>query len=159
MKAITIQEPWASWVASGFKPVENRTRDITGGYRGPVLIHVSRAWKPQMLDEALTFCEQRGIIVSDEQRAVFQPAPATLGKIIGAAEIIACIRPCAARDIFAYEDADFLKRGSVKDFFTWHVGIVLSSARLFTTPLATRGQLGLWNYEGELPAEWNLKAD
>lgn len=41
MKALSIQQPWASLIVYGFKHVENR-RWLTH-YRGPVLIHAGKA--------------------------------------------------------------------------------------------------------------------
>lgn len=40
MKCLSIQQPWASLIVYGFKPVENR-RWLTH-YRGPVLIHAGQ---------------------------------------------------------------------------------------------------------------------
>lgn len=40
MKALTIRQPWASLIAAGVKPVENR--GWTTGYRGALLIHAGK---------------------------------------------------------------------------------------------------------------------
>jgi hypothetical protein len=39
MRIITIRQPYAWAVIHGGKDVENRSRNIAGGYRGPVAIH------------------------------------------------------------------------------------------------------------------------
>lgn len=38
MKAITLRPPWGWAVLNGKSP-ENRTRNIAGSYRGPLVIH------------------------------------------------------------------------------------------------------------------------
>lgn len=43
MRAITVRQPWAWAIVHGGKDVENRTRNIAGGYRGPVAIHAGLA--------------------------------------------------------------------------------------------------------------------
>lgn len=47
MRILTVRQPWAWAIIHGQKDVENRTRNIAGSYRGPVLIHAAKA-----LDEA-----------------------------------------------------------------------------------------------------------
>lgn len=41
MRAITVRQPWAWQIINQGKDVENRTRNIAGKYRGPVLIHAA----------------------------------------------------------------------------------------------------------------------
>lgn len=42
MKALSIRQPWMWAILSGGKDVENRTRNVVGGHRGPVLLHVGK---------------------------------------------------------------------------------------------------------------------
>lgn len=42
MKAISIRQPWVWAILRGGKDVENRSRNIVGGYRGPVLVHAGQ---------------------------------------------------------------------------------------------------------------------
>ena len=42
MYALSVQQPWASLIISGIKPVENRTWKPS--YRGPLLIHAGKKW-------------------------------------------------------------------------------------------------------------------
>lgn len=39
MRVLTVRQPWAWAIIHGGKDVENRVRNIAGGYRGPVAIH------------------------------------------------------------------------------------------------------------------------
>lgn len=42
MKAITVRQPWALHIMQSGKDVENRTRNIAGSYRGPIVIHAAK---------------------------------------------------------------------------------------------------------------------
>ncbi|PPF38354.1 ASCH domain-containing protein [Pseudoclavibacter sp. AY1H1] len=39
MRVLTVRQPWAWAIIHGGKDVENRSRNLAGGYRGPVAIH------------------------------------------------------------------------------------------------------------------------
>lgn len=41
MRILTVRQPWAWAIIHGGKDVENRSRNIAGGYRGPVAIHAA----------------------------------------------------------------------------------------------------------------------
>lgn len=42
MKALSVMNPWAQWIADGKKTIERRTWDTQ--YRGPLLICSSKGW-------------------------------------------------------------------------------------------------------------------
>ncbi|MFJ6429687.1 hypothetical protein [Microbacterium maritypicum] len=42
MRILTVRQPWAWALIHGGKDVENRPRNIAGGYRGPVAIHAGK---------------------------------------------------------------------------------------------------------------------
>lgn len=44
MRILTVRQPWAWAIIHGGKDVENRVRNIAGGYRGPIAIHAALAW-------------------------------------------------------------------------------------------------------------------
>ncbi len=50
MKALTLQQPWATLIAEGHKRVENRTWQTA--YRGPLAIHAGLKVDPAGLDLA-----------------------------------------------------------------------------------------------------------
>ena len=43
MRILTVRQPWAWAIIHGGKDVENRVRNIAGGYRGPVAIQAGAA--------------------------------------------------------------------------------------------------------------------
>ena len=42
MRILTVRQPWAEAIIFGGKGVENRVRNVAGGYRGPVAIHTAK---------------------------------------------------------------------------------------------------------------------
>lgn len=48
MKALTLQQPWASFVARGVKTIESRSWNTK--YRGPLAIHAGASWSPHWLE-------------------------------------------------------------------------------------------------------------
>jgi hypothetical protein len=42
VRILTVRQPWAWAIIHGGKTVENRPRNIAGGYRGPVAIHAGK---------------------------------------------------------------------------------------------------------------------
>jgi hypothetical protein len=48
VKALSIRQPWAWLIVTGYKDIENRSWRTN--YRGPLLIHASRAIDPTSLD-------------------------------------------------------------------------------------------------------------
>lgn len=127
MRILTVRQPWAWAIIHGGKDVENRVRNIAGGYRGPVAIHAAKT-------TLATF---------DSQHADLWPynrAKHVLGAIIGVVELVdvhfgpfaegwnpeteriqAC-SPWAERDVFHLE---------------------LANPRPLAEPIPFRGALGL----------------
>lgn len=44
MRILTVRQPWAYAIMHGGKRVENRVRNLAGGYRGPVAIHAGAVY-------------------------------------------------------------------------------------------------------------------
>lgn len=84
-KVLSIKHPWAGFIAEGVKPFE--TRKWTTSYRGPVLIHVSRA----IDDDAVS---HHGLPPGYRDLVDLR---GELGKVICSAEIYGC-RPMTPAD-------------------------------------------------------------
>ena len=84
LKALSIKQPWAWFVAAGYKPVENR--DWPTKFRGRFLIHTGRSNDESAMQNHLWFYDQ---IKPDLMPAshVFET-----GGIIGEAVIIDCVK-------------------------------------------------------------------
>jgi hypothetical protein len=116
VKALTVRQPWAELIASGAKPVENRTRPFH--HRGPLAIHAGRQSDP---------CAVRLPFV----RAALAAAGAdqVFGAVIALADLIDC-----------HPDAGCCRPWGEPGVHH----LVLANVRRLPTPVLARGQLGLW---------------
>lgn len=58
MRALGLDQPWASLIAAGIKTIE--TRDWSTTYRGPLAIHANKGWKQDQHDRWLEFSDEFG---------------------------------------------------------------------------------------------------
>ena len=132
MKTLSIREPYATLIKNKIKYVE--TRSWKTNYRGKVLIHSCKG-KFQIKDKV------KNLVNVDELK---------YGYIICEADLIDCI--------FIDENyANKMKKENLNNYLCGDYSVgryawVLSNIRLIK-PIAISGQLGLWNYEGELKYE------
>jgi activating signal cointegrator 1 len=122
MKALTVNQPWASLIVDGRKPWE--TRSWFTPYRGPLAIHA-------------------GLKVDRESCRGFGYNPDTIprGCVLGIVDLARCLRlphPDVVPDEFGdYAEGRFAWRVFPWRFFPW---------RVFDNPVPARGSLGIWNW-------------
>jgi hypothetical protein len=123
MKALSIQQPWASLIIRGHKDVENRSWPTN--YRGPLLIHAGKTFDR----EGLLFIRNTFGYICDglEDGSIFP-----LGCIIGRVNLIGC---CT--------------RHPSKWFFGPY-GFVLQSPVIMKPPIPYRGKLSLFDIPDEI---------
>lgn len=83
MKALTIQQPWASLIVAGAKCHE--TRSWSTKHRGPLLIHAGARFP----EPARLLCRREPFLSALDGRTA---AELPLGVIIGVVELVACLR-------------------------------------------------------------------
>jgi hypothetical protein len=114
----------------GGKDVENRPRRLN--YRGPLLIHASAG---MTVDEAEDF---RDFIVAQGLRGPWCEGVKALelprGVIVGVVDMVDCLND------------------SPSPWFMGKFGYVLANPRPFASPIAAKGQLGLWRVPPQLSA-------
>jgi hypothetical protein len=119
MKCLSIRQPWAWLIASGFKDIENRSWPTN--FRGEFLIHAGK-----MPDEEMHWGSNRRQI----EKLINQPMPDMAdfqrGGIIGIAEIYDCVKICAS------------------PWFTGDYGFVIRNARPLSF-LPMNGRLGFFD--------------
>ena len=130
MKALTIHPVWAWAIVHGHKRVENRTWRTH--HRGPLLIHAS-ADSPAARQSDAAARKALATLGIDVPEMV--PA----GAIVGQVELIDVVTPNSGQhDLFNSRlDGDPLAVGP----FCWLLGQPTT-----LTPIALRGQQGLFNY-------------
>lgn len=163
MKAISILQPWATLVASGFKHFETRSWNIK--YRGELLIHASAKWNNSLYQKIIDIGAEEPLysigyhLTSIKNGTIKTNLP--LGAIIGKVNLIDCIKvsdlqlmkdtctPMRAGGKLVPENWD--REFAFGDYSFGRYGWLLSEPVLFKTPIPYKGQLQIWNYNGEIP--------
>lgn len=91
MKALSIRQPWAWLIASGFKDIENRNWPTS--FRGPVLIHAGKKMDAETLRDIIG--GEHPVTGERLPRDVFDSlervSPLPVGGIVGECEIVDCV--------------------------------------------------------------------
>lgn len=129
MKAISIKQPWASFIAAGIKDIENRTWKTN--FRGRVYIHASA----KVLKNSDLNLLVLNLVITEAQ---YKSVPFNLffkynypySAIIGEVDIIDCVRNHPS--IWAE-----------KDCYNW----VLANATIYDQPILNiKGALSFWEF-------------
>lgn len=149
MKAITIKQPWATLIALGEKKFE--TRSWQTKYRGPIAIHAGKTVEKEMLDY---------VVISSAlaKHGIYSHEDLPTGAVIAIAELVECHKITA--DYWSMYDEEkagtasgLLIEGDEWWFGNYSVGRYaweLANVRLLEKPLQVKGQLSIWNWEGEI---------
>lgn len=150
MKAITLQQPWATLVAIGAKRIE--TRSWRTAYRGPLVITASKRWpkKAQMIALSSPFIEQLN-------KANYLP-DIPLGVIVATCKLVDCLpmeaHICLPGIFDEYPNLNTSMERAFGDFnvIDLHNGrrrwaFVLTEVRRISRPVHVKGGLGLWEFE------------
>ena len=141
MRAITLWEPWATFIAAGHKRFE--TRSWSTQFRGNIAIHASKRWQR----------DQKAILAQlvgkhpelEEYKAYIFP----LGCVVAACRLVKIHR---VEDVRHELSALELALGDYSDGrFAWELEIV----RLPPKPIPAAGMQGIWtwDYQGEVHHE------
>lgn len=153
MRILTVRQPWAWAIIHGQKDVENRVRNIAGGYRGPVAIHAGlsidsdaadslplrMAWHEAFLPERKLDGGFADPIFREswEEDASWMPT----GAIIGVVDLI---------DVHPADSAACYSCLPWADDGGWH--LVLANPRALDEPIPYRGALGLRTLDADMVA-------
>ena len=156
MRAITIRQPWAWAVIHAGKTVENRSRNIAGGYRGPVAIHASKRDDLSAFIASNVLCEAVERYLPRRTRGglvdMREPWLLNHGMIIGVADLV---------DVHYVDghserwDAEAERNTTCSPWAhhgpIWH--LVFTNPRPLAHPIPARGQLGLWTLPDDVEQE------
>lgn len=126
MRILTVRQPWAWAIVHGQKDVENRSRNIAGDYRGPVLIHAGSAWD---------WDTKLGVIETPHPTSV----SLVRGAIIGVVDLVDShpVESCCQQQ----HDGDWLVCSEWAERSGFH--LVLENPRALDEPIPYKGALGL----------------
>ena len=132
MKTLIIREPYATLIKNKIKFVE--TRSWKTNYRGKVLIHS---------------CKGK-FLIKDKIKHLVNIDEFKYGYILCEADLVDCIY---IDENYANKmENNYLNNFLCGDYNIGRYAWVLSNIRLIK-PIEISGQLGLWNYEGEVNYE------
>ena len=131
MKAITLEQPFASLVSIGAKTIE--TRPWSTDYRGPLAIHAEKSAK------AVTDPYYRSLLVS----AGLDCERLALGKIVAIARLVNCEKVVQS-NIPCYPQLAFSE--FTPDWYAWELADICPLA----TPIPAKGHDHLWDWEEKL---------
>lgn len=160
MKAISLRQPWASLVVIGAKKFE--TRSWPTKYRGPLLIHASKAFLSH--DQTLMFTEPFWSALGERadpyNRGIRASQCLPTGAIIGRVEVMDCIKTeiwlknnmldVSRLDGNSFElcvKSDSAREYAFGDFSFGRWAWELTGAVEFRDPVPCRGSLGLWEFD------------
>lgn len=133
--ALSIRLPWAWWVASGAKPIENRSWRVGKRVIGRrVFIHAGVWWSAReiaaIVEEFAPIARAAGV-----ETPTLDHLMSLRGRLIGAARIVDCVEA---------SDSPW--------FFGPH-GIVMSDPVLFKTPVRCVGALSFFRVDDSVRAD------
>lgn len=135
-KALSFKQPWASLVALGIKPIENRTWKTN--FRGRIYIHASSKWDINF--NSLLRASQLDEIENNN----FQFSDLDYSAIIGEVDIIDCVinHPSIwAEETFVPIEGEECPQ---KPTYNW----VLAKPVMYDKPiLNVKGKLSFWNFD------------
>jgi hypothetical protein len=161
VRVLTVKQPWAWAIIHGGKDVENRVRNLAGGYRGPVAIHAGKEWDASSYDSPKEWEIRRAITSLENGWA------ASDGEVWGAEKVEPDDPRFVRSAIIGVVDLTGVHRSHLSttdtnygkpvcfdehtpagqlcspwaEQLTWH--LELSNARALTVPMEWKGALGL----------------
>jgi activating signal cointegrator 1 len=145
MKALSLNQPWATLVALGEKKIE--TRSWKPSRFGTIAIHASKGFPKR----AKAICGENYFLEAF-RRLDFSPDNLPLGAIIGTVEVVGYLQSEVFR--FEHELHEMLfepygiefteKEKAFGDYSANRYGWILKNPRMLAKPVPCKGALSLW---------------
>jgi activating signal cointegrator 1 len=139
MRALSLWEPWATFIAKGWKTIE--TRSWSTPYRGPIAIHAAKTKKCLDGDEVLGILEDAGLKPQDLDGYRFP-----LGCIVATAVLERCV---SSEDLVDGNQVNDRNR-VMGDFSPGRFGWLLAEVKPLLIPVPLVGQQGCWELGPEV---------
>lgn len=145
-RILTVRNPWAWAIINAGKTVENRSRNVAGDYRGPLLIHVAKQYAAGWRSPVLAGLMNQHDGVWDEP----QPWRAHAGMIVGVVDLVDShpVDDCIEQQ----HDGDWLACSEWADRTGHH--LVLANPRALDDPIPYAGMLGVRRTEFEVRGDY-----
>lgn len=134
-----MRQPWAWAIIHAAKDVENRVRNLAGGYRGPVAIHAGKAFDDIAWDHPVL-----GPMLEDALRRGYE-IEFTPGAIIGIVDLVEVHAPFPGEGAVRSDTCSPWSEPGA-----WH--LVLTNPRPLAEPIPYTGALGLRHLDDDTTA-------
>lgn len=151
MRILTVRQPWAWAIIHGQKNVENRPRNIAGGYRGPVAIHAGLTLDESAFGSATL---HNAWLSAGGDAAPGGWGVSKRGRIIGVVDLVHvhqaahCLNPVDVADDSTWKWCSPWAQNDVQH-------LVFENPRALADPIPYRGALGLRRLDDDLIARIN----
>jgi hypothetical protein len=166
MKALTLQQPWATLVAIGAKKIE--TRSWKTDYRGPLAIHVSKDNKYIHMRGKDYICGQEPFcsVLKTAAERLFREVGMSqrimpLGAVIATCNLVDCFEIRGARPVkrdgkivntaFLEARNRLIEVGGNElafgDYSPGRYAWLLEDVKMLPEPVPVKGRLGLWEWD------------
>lgn len=146
LACLSIRQPWASLVAAGMKPIENRAWYCS--YKGRLLIHAGKTWGRDEQD-AYDELMQIAIDMRDRRRQeVLDHAKNFRGGLVGVCTMRGCL---VAKEWFKGGGLPYDGR---HQWFVGPYGFIVVGARHFPHVVPYKGQQGLFRVPRRVVADF-----
>lgn len=128
--AITLWQPWASFIAAGWKTIETRTHNRFACLLGQrIAIHAGKRWDEHWLELA-------GPYLSDQQRRKVMDFWRVRSAVVAVATV-------AGRGQCEYKDS---QAALIDCSGGWRFGLWLENVEVLERPLLAKGRQGIWQF-------------
>lgn len=128
LPAITLYQPWPTWIMRGWKPIETRTHDKFKSLQGKtILIHAGMRTDETAINNPYLTREQ---LLQDPDEMIN-------GYILGKATV----------DAFGKLGDEHSKQALIDCGSTTRYGLFLTNIEKFPTPILCKGEMGIWYYD------------
>ena len=143
MKALTVQQPYATLIAIGAKRIE--TRSWRTNFRGPLAIHAAKAFPGSAMD----LCY--GSPYMDDLMSGFEShRELPRGAVIAICRLVACHPMCPDEGLGYKADGEVvevsLDEHEYGDYSAGRWAWVLEDVQKLAQPIPAKGALGLWEW-------------
>lgn len=160
-RVLTVRQPWAAAIIYLGKPVENRSRNVAGSWRGLVAIHAAGPKRADLayINGALESPYFDTTVLREKYKAAVQDPwwglvggpgglPVVSGSVLGVVDLV---------DVHSWHDCwatgpldDDESRMCSPWAMPGHHHLVLRDPRPLRVPVRARGRLGLWRPDEDL---------
>jgi hypothetical protein len=134
MRALTVNQPYADWIVSGKKRIENRT--FPTNYTGPLVITSSAA-------------NPRGATGIPKER---------FGAALGIAHLLGCVHESNLEEFITENPEYEWIRGNEHAEGPW-MWVFDENRDVFDVPIPCKGRLNIWNFTEPIPFDYSAESE